>query len=44
MAEAAVVCMTEGADKHANKFYDITGACARGREGGGHGAGPSAGS
>merc|ERR1719409_1470737 len=25
MAEAAVVCMTEGADKHANKFYDITG-------------------
>jgi uncharacterized protein YbjT (DUF2867 family) len=25
IAEAAVVCLTEGPQKHANKFYDITG-------------------
>merc|ERR1712194_66156 len=25
MAEAAVLCMTEGPGRHANKFYDITG-------------------
>jgi uncharacterized protein YbjT (DUF2867 family) len=25
MAEAAVLCMEEGPEKHANKFYDITG-------------------
>ena len=25
MAEAAVVCMVEGPEVHANKFYDITG-------------------
>jgi uncharacterized protein YbjT (DUF2867 family) len=25
MAEAAVVCMMEGPERHANKFYDITG-------------------